>query len=316
MQQRARVDPGRLQNLPAREGEQLARELRAAPGRARRRADQLLAVGVPRKRRQLFQHLQIALDDGQQVVEVVRDAAGQLADAFQALRVLERLFALRTLQARGQQIGERFEEAHLVVAENLRGTRADGQRADRAAAVLQRHRQHAGQPCIEVGTRYGEALLAAAVGDDDRPALRQHEAGWRVGAVGHACAAPLAVDEARCAGDTEFEPVAFEQVHDRHIDLQGLGGDRGHTVQQHMRVARIDRDAAELRQMFAVARALQCLLDARIGADVANRRNDEGQAVSLQRAERNLDHHLAAVLALGHELHLRAHRPRPRRRVP
>ncbi len=62
-------------------------------------------------------------------------------------------------------------------------------------------------------------------------------------------------------------------------------------------------------EMFAVPRTQHRLLDSRISADVTNRRHDERQALVLQRAQRDLDHDLAAVLALGHEFHLRPHGP-------
>ena len=55
-----------------------------------------------------------------------------------------------------------------------------------------------------------------------------------------------------------------------------------------MRVARVDGEPPELRQVFAVARALEGLLDARIRTDVADRGDDEGRAGFAQRAQRNL----------------------------
>jgi hypothetical protein len=48
-------------------------------------APELLRIAVLRQRGQFFEHLQVALDHGEQVVEVVRNAAGELADAFQPL---------------------------------------------------------------------------------------------------------------------------------------------------------------------------------------------------------------------------------------
>ena len=55
---------------------------------------------------QVFKHLQVALYDRQKVVEVVRNAARQLAHAFKPLRMAERLFRLRALQTGGQHIAQ------------------------------------------------------------------------------------------------------------------------------------------------------------------------------------------------------------------
>ena len=63
--------------------------------------------------------------------------------------------------------------------------------------------------------------------------------------------------------------------------------------------------------MLAVTGPLQRLPDTRKGANVADGGNDQRHALALQRAERDLDHHLAAVGALGDQFHLRPHRPWP-----
>ncbi len=95
VEQRVDVVHLRRQVLPAREGEQLAREQRAAVGGA------LRGLGP-------FEHARVAVvahddqvqavdDHRQQVVEVVRQAKGELADGLQLLRLRQRL--LRLLQA-------------------------------------------------------------------------------------------------------------------------------------------------------------------------------------------------------------------------
>ena len=142
MKQLADVQRVGLQHLAAREGKQLAGQLGAAPRGAGGGCDQLLPVAIVGQCWQFFQHLQVALDHREQVVEVVGDAAGELADAFQALRMLQRILGLGALQAGGQQVGQRLEEAQLVGAEALRQARTHRQRADGAAAIGQRHRQH------------------------------------------------------------------------------------------------------------------------------------------------------------------------------
>src|SRR6478752_6355706 len=114
MEHAADIERARLQDLAAREREQLVGELGTAARRARRGADELLAVRIARERGQLLEDLQVALDDGEQVVEVVGDAAGQLADAFEPLRVAQVLLRLNALQAAGEKVAERFEKAHLI----------------------------------------------------------------------------------------------------------------------------------------------------------------------------------------------------------
>ncbi|MNS68183.1 hypothetical protein D3C72_1014570 [compost metagenome] len=307
------VDRVGLQHLAPREGQQLARELGAAPAGARGGGHELLRVAVGRELRQLFEHLQVALDDGEQVVEVVRDAAGELAHALQALRVVQRLLGLHALQAGGEQAGHRFEKANLLVAEAPRGRGAHRQHAGHAAPVGQRHGQCADQAGLEVSGRHGEAALFAVVRDHDGAALREHVAGLRVGPVGDAQADAFVGDQAHAAGQAELALAAVEQPHHRHLDLQRGRDDVGHLRQHHLQVARVDRQPAQLGQVFAVTRALQRLLHARVSADVADRGHHEGQALVLQRAQRDLDHHLAAVLALGDELHVGAHRARARR---
>jgi hypothetical protein len=77
-----------------------------------------------------------------------------------------------------------------------------------------------------------------------------------------------------------------------------------------MRIACVDGQAPDLGHAFAVARALQCLLHARVGADAADRGHHQRRLRVLKRAEGDLDHHLAAVAASRHQIHVGAHRAR------
>ena len=83
------VDHARLQRLPPREGEQLPGQAFAALRR--------IGDGVEQPRLLLVadvaaQPVHAAADDHQQIVEVVGDAAGQLADRFEPLRLAQRAF--------------------------------------------------------------------------------------------------------------------------------------------------------------------------------------------------------------------------------
>ena len=82
----------RLQRLPAREGEQPLRQR----GRALRAAASAMstagaAAGRRPSAQAALEQVEIAEDDGQQVVEVVRDAAGELADRLHLLRLQQLL---------------------------------------------------------------------------------------------------------------------------------------------------------------------------------------------------------------------------------
>ena len=165
MKQATDVEGAWLQYLAARERQQLVGELGTAARGPARRAHQLLSVRLARERRKLLENLQVSLDDGQQVVEIVGDAAGQLADAFESLRVAQGLLRLRPLQAAGEEVAERLEKAHFVVAEVAMLARAYREHADGPAAIRQRHGKRADQTLVQIGLRHREAGLAAVVGD-------------------------------------------------------------------------------------------------------------------------------------------------------
>ena len=88
----AQVDRRKAQRLLAREGEQLVRQRRGvfggSPDLDEIAPERLVGADLP------GQHVGVAQDHGQRVVEVVRDAAGQLSDRFQLLRLAQLLFQL------------------------------------------------------------------------------------------------------------------------------------------------------------------------------------------------------------------------------
>ena len=79
----------RREGLLAREGEQALDQLHAAARRLQRRFDEFVEFGVIRT--VILQRRQVADDDGEQVVEIVGDAASQLAQCVEFLR-LQQLF--------------------------------------------------------------------------------------------------------------------------------------------------------------------------------------------------------------------------------
>ena len=111
VEHRREVDLIGLQHLPAAEREQLLRQRRGALGGAPNLRGLLLNRRL--RRRVLVDHAGVAENRGEHVVEVVRDAAGELADRLHLLRLGElpleaQLFLLRAAFAPGhEQAGDR-----------------------------------------------------------------------------------------------------------------------------------------------------------------------------------------------------------------
>ena len=87
-----RRDRGGLELLPPGEGEQALDQLGALFGRAAGHGDELLLFGV--ERHALFDESESAEHRGEQIVEIVGDAAGELADRVHLLRLGELAFEL------------------------------------------------------------------------------------------------------------------------------------------------------------------------------------------------------------------------------
>ena len=112
------VEHRRLEHLLAREREQLARQLRRALGRVVDLGDLLRARPgadpVPGD-------AAVARDHGQQVVEVVRDAARELPDGFHLLCLAQPALGLQRAQLRvlptRELVADRRDEGVDVVAE-------------------------------------------------------------------------------------------------------------------------------------------------------------------------------------------------------
>ena len=82
-----RFEPARLHDLLAAEGEELPRERSGALGRAPDLLD--VGTGADRRAELVEQQIRVAEDRGQDVVEVVRDAAGEPAHRFHLLRLAQ-----------------------------------------------------------------------------------------------------------------------------------------------------------------------------------------------------------------------------------
>ena len=136
-----RTDVGRLriERLAPAESEKLGRQLRALLRRLQRLLDMLALLEIGEIR---MEHLQIGDDRRQVIVEIMRDAAGELADRLHLLRLPELL--LHLLAAR--QVADEAGEYPLSVGARF----ADGELHREDRAVL------------------GEALHQTAIADDPR----------------------------------------------------------------------------------------------------------------------------------------------------
>ena len=80
-----------IERLAPREGEQAMGQRGGAVGRGRRQRRVALDFGVAPLRDALLHQIKRADNAGQQIVEIVRDAAGELADRFHLLRLAQLL---------------------------------------------------------------------------------------------------------------------------------------------------------------------------------------------------------------------------------
>ena len=150
------VGDHRVERLASRERQQLARQALAAIGGRVDRVDrlQMLRIGEP-----AAQKLRMAADDHQEIVEVVRDAAGQLAERLHLLRLRELLLRPLERRLRFPPLGDVARDVH----------EAD-QRADLVADRL----DHGARPELALVAPHAPALdgIFALVGGDLERARR------------------------------------------------------------------------------------------------------------------------------------------------
>src|SRR5690606_37710264 len=91
---RPHVDGSWLERLPPTEREELPGQARRAVGRV---VDLAEAIAKRWLVRMSEQEVGVSLDDGQEVVEVVRDASGEPSERLEALRLVELFEELRAL---------------------------------------------------------------------------------------------------------------------------------------------------------------------------------------------------------------------------
>ena len=199
---RGEIDGLRPERLPAGEGEQLPGQ--AAPRSAAWRMPsmkRLARVGI----RLAVEHVEPAGDDHQQIVEVVRHAAGQLADGLDLLRLAQRfldpralghlrpkpLFAASSSRVRATTRASSSWAACSRARADARGPRIAA--GGRAAPLERRWSGSSAGPAARAARRCAERCDKAAAPGDRRPAARD---GWsarrRAGRTRAAAARPTA----------------------------------------------------------------------------------------------------------------------------
>ena len=180
----ADVDVSRHQWLLARECEQASRQVRSAFGGGRDALGDAVQLLV--RRQLLGKVLGIAEDDGQQIVEIMRHAAGELTHRLHFLRLGKFLVELidggaLALERRGGAVEQRHQPAEFAAGMGRRNPRAEI-----AEAQSCRHRRQASDltadahgrqnpyACEQQQRRHREhrqILVQAAVGSGDQAVL-------------------------------------------------------------------------------------------------------------------------------------------------
>src|SRR5271166_1750777 len=101
--ERADVGRFRIERLASTEGEDLIREFRAVLRRVERLFDMLALDGIAETR---TEHFEIGDDRRQDIIEIVSDAAGELADRLHLLRLPELLLHLLPAREVADEAGE------------------------------------------------------------------------------------------------------------------------------------------------------------------------------------------------------------------
>jgi hypothetical protein len=157
LDERVEVDDLRAQRLLAREGEELLGQPPAALRRALRRVDQAMQALIVADAG--GDEVEIAGDRRQQVVEVMRDAAGELADRLHLLRLLQRhLRALQRLHLGGEPPVGVFERAGALEHALLERLVEPPERLFGALA-LGDVAHHAGEVALAPGAPFGDRQL-------------------------------------------------------------------------------------------------------------------------------------------------------------
>src|ERR1035437_1399513 len=266
-EQLVQIHAARTQHLPARERQHLARQLGGAPAGPVDGLQELQTVLVMPCLQMLLHHLQVALDHGQQIIEVVCNAACELAYAFHLVRLTKLRLHLRTLQTRRQYAGHGLQKSDLIRTKVVKLDRTHGKHADHVALIEQRHTQSALQTILDEIQRHRKSVLAAPVRNHYHGALHNHKTGSRIGPNGHAVAFGASARGSVRTDHAQLKMIRLQQAQHGTLATHRQRGQRWRAQQQFLRVGEIDRLLAQRRQLFVVMGLSHRLLHAqRIGA--------------------------------------------------
>jgi hypothetical protein len=178
------LDARRAQRLASRKGQKPSRQLGAVERRGQRLVDQLLLVGV--QRAAVAQQVEIADDDAEVIVEIMRQPAGQLPERFHLLRLVQQRFGFLPLgyfrfELDGTLAHALFQALRVIVEQRFCG----GEPAVQPAGFDQQHTEHKARRQEAVGSTRVKAEIEArgikhraepdiehpGKGDDDQPQI-------------------------------------------------------------------------------------------------------------------------------------------------
>ena len=124
MERVVQLQKPRLQHLPPAEREQLLGERRGTLGRLHQFRERIVAID---NRRHVvdFQQIGASDDDGEEIIEVVGDASGQLSHRFEPLGLTQLLFEILLSRTIGQKPACLHELAGLVELSDRVGEHGD-----------------------------------------------------------------------------------------------------------------------------------------------------------------------------------------------
>ena len=223
----------------------------------------------------------------EQLREQIARAVAQFAD-----HQLVALIRLAALDRAGDQVGDRDEERHVVLAEAAppRGVRAE-HAIGAPVAPGDRHAHAAVDAVVAQQRRDLEARLGFEIGDDHRPAGRQRVARLRMAAGRFVRGADSARAPAEAGAQQELG-VARHQFEDLHeLDVENLGDRRDDLVEQRLQIGFGERALAEPRHdlllLGADAQFAQQLLP--VGHVAADAEEPHDRAVLLDHRRDRLD---------------------------
>lgn len=210
------------------EGEQLLRQCRSALGGPADLGEVAPGFGVAVGR--LLDRLGVAQDDRHEVVEVVRDPAGEPADALQPLDLAQTVLVTGHHEVGHREVGQHPGAGEVVLRPRSGRPPVEVQRAPRVSPGHQRNRQDGAEPQVGaerlvVRPPHRPPQVGLGDGDPGRQALDARALPEQLLSAFHRCDVRVA----------ELDETVGAVLHDRHpgaVDVQHLLGGRAQRTEQ------------------------------------------------------------------------------------